>query len=500
MYKISVVMAVFNTEEYLEEAIQSVIRQTLGFKDIQLILVDDGSTDGSASICDLYKEKYSDNIEVVHQENSGRAAASNTGLKLVKGKYVNFLDSDDIFDEETFSYVYEFFEKNKEYTDLVSVPMIYFGGKSGKHPLNYKFRRGTRVVSLWEEADVVQLHLGSAFVKADVADKMHFDETQVVGIDARECMRILLPKMSLGLVKEGTYYYRIREGEKLSILQAGKFKKKRYTYHLERFSLYILELYRQSYNKVPAAIQYMVMYEIQSRIRQKEIPAGVLSGEEIEKYKKKICEVLAQIDDEIILNQRNLNYSQKIAALSLKHGADVRLEYLPDDVIIYVGPIKIRSMSTLVMQLETVDIRRGKLYMEGYMNFVGINRDEEVEAYLDFQAERNAVQKGEIRTIESWLAVFNTLQYFSAEIILPHKKGGERSKIEFYAAIKDSCFQRKFIRLPGNAKQLILNKKNKIQKTGEGTLEIIYISEKMIKKYLKKISAVLKRGRGKGFG
>ena len=83
MYKISVVMAVFNTEEYLEEAIQSVIRQTLGFKDIQLILVDDGSTDGSASICDLYKEKYSDNIEVVHQANSGRAAASNTGLKLV---------------------------------------------------------------------------------------------------------------------------------------------------------------------------------------------------------------------------------------------------------------------------------------------------------------------------------------------------------------------------------------------------------------------------------
>lgn len=498
MYKISVVMAVYNTEEYLEEAIESVIRQSIGFKEIQLILVDDGSMDGSGAVCDRYREKYPDNIEVIHQKNSGRAAASNAGLRLIRGRYVNFLDSDDIFSEETFSQVYEFFENYREKIDLVSVPMVYFGGKTGEHPLNYKFKKGTRVVSLWEEEDVVQLHLGSAFVRACVAEKMHFDETQVVGIDARECMRLLLPKMALGLVEEGKYYYRIREGGNLSILQAGKFKKERYAYHLERFSLYILELYRQKYGRVPPAVQYMVMYELQSRIRQKNIPDGVLSIEETVCYKKRICEVLAQIDDAIILSQRNLNYSQKITALSLKYNKKVYLEYLPDDVVIYVGENKIRSMATLVMQLEIVNINGKTLYLEGYMNFVGINEDDDIELYLDFQGKRYTLQKKETRIIETWLAQFNILQYFSVEIALENKEYGEEGRIVFYSGIQNSCFRRKLLRLPGNTKHIKLNKQYEIENIGGGVLGIVYISRRGIKNYVKGVSARMKRGRGKG--
>ncbi len=501
MYKISVVMAVYNTEEYLEEAIESVVGQTIGFGEIQLILVDDGSTDRSGVICDHFRERYPDNIEVIHQNNSGRAAASNAGLELIKGRYVNFLDSDDVISEDTFSLVYDFFEDHGEETDLVSVPMVYFGGKSGEHPLNYKYKKGTRVVSLWEEEDVVQLHLGSAFVRARVAEEMHFDETQVVGIDARECMRILLPKMSLGLVAEGKYYYRIREGENLSILQAGKFKKKRYAYHLERFSLYILELYRQKYGEVPAAIQYMVMYELQSRIRQKDIPEGVLSDEETECYKKRICEVLAQIGDAVISGQRNLNYSQKIAALSLKYGESVRLEYLPDDVVICVGDREIRPMSTLAMQLEKADIKGKTLYLEGYMNFVGTGAGDEAGLYMDFQGKRHTLQKGETKIVETWLAPFNTLQYFSAEVSLDgldKKECGGRGKIVFYANLGKTCFQRKLLRLPGNAKHIEPDRRYRIENTGRGELEIIYVPGKTVRKYLRKVGAGIRRGRRKG--
>ena len=86
-YKFSIVMAVYNTEEYVHNAIDSLIDQTLDFKDnVQLILVDDGSTDNSLSILNEYKEKYPANIIVLHQENCGRDAAINNGLKYVQGK------------------------------------------------------------------------------------------------------------------------------------------------------------------------------------------------------------------------------------------------------------------------------------------------------------------------------------------------------------------------------------------------------------------------------
>lgn len=94
---VSVIIPVYNVEKYLEECIDSVLNQT--YKNIEIIIVDDGSTDSSGNICDRYAETNSQ-IQVVHQQNSGLSATRNTGEKQAKGKYIYFLDSDDyiVFD------------------------------------------------------------------------------------------------------------------------------------------------------------------------------------------------------------------------------------------------------------------------------------------------------------------------------------------------------------------------------------------------------------------
>lgn len=89
---ISVIIPVYNTEKYLAACVNSVLRQEN--ISLEIILVDDGSTDSSANICDNYA-KMNDNINVVHIKNSGPATAKNVGLKLAKGEYVSFTDSDD---------------------------------------------------------------------------------------------------------------------------------------------------------------------------------------------------------------------------------------------------------------------------------------------------------------------------------------------------------------------------------------------------------------------
>jgi glycosyltransferase involved in cell wall biosynthesis len=89
---ISVIVPVYNVEPYLDRCIGSIVNQT--YKNLEIILVDDGSTDDSGKICDQWKEKDS-RIKVIHKKNGGLSDARNTGMKQMTGKYVAFVDSDD---------------------------------------------------------------------------------------------------------------------------------------------------------------------------------------------------------------------------------------------------------------------------------------------------------------------------------------------------------------------------------------------------------------------
>lgn len=91
--KVSVIIAVYNTEAYLEKCIDSVMSQD--YQDIELILVDDGSTDRSPVIMEEYKNRYPGKITVLKKENGGQASARNLALRNITGRYLTFMDSDD---------------------------------------------------------------------------------------------------------------------------------------------------------------------------------------------------------------------------------------------------------------------------------------------------------------------------------------------------------------------------------------------------------------------
>lgn len=101
---ISIIVPVYNVEHYLSRCIDSIIKQT--YQNLEIILVDDGSQDGSPAICDEYARK-DDRITVIHKENGGAASARNAALKGAKGEYIFFLDGDDFIHPECIGRLYD---------------------------------------------------------------------------------------------------------------------------------------------------------------------------------------------------------------------------------------------------------------------------------------------------------------------------------------------------------------------------------------------------------
>lgn len=112
--KISIIVPVYNVQSYLVECIESLIKQE--YSNVEIILIDDGSTDCSGNICDEYAQK-DNRITVIHQKNGGAANAKNTGLKYATGKYLAFVDSDDFVEHD--AYVYMLAKLKKSDADII---------------------------------------------------------------------------------------------------------------------------------------------------------------------------------------------------------------------------------------------------------------------------------------------------------------------------------------------------------------------------------------------
>ena len=109
---ISLVVPIYNVEKFLGQCIESIINQT--YNDIEIILVDDGSTDNSGKICDEYKS-IDNRIRVIHKVNGGLSSARNAGMRIAQGEYICFIDSDDYIDSQ----MLEIMKKQIKNADIV---------------------------------------------------------------------------------------------------------------------------------------------------------------------------------------------------------------------------------------------------------------------------------------------------------------------------------------------------------------------------------------------
>ena len=254
-YNFSIIIAVYNTGQYLYETIDSLIGQDLSFEDnVQLILVDDGSADNSKEICLNYQEQYPENIIVLSQTNSGQAVARNNGLNYAKGKYINFLDSDDYLSENTLDTVLRFFNNNEKEIDMVAMPIKMFGRLNKYHILQGKFHR-ERVIDLNVEPNNPQLSASSAFFKKHLFPKFKFAEDMITSEDSIMINKILLEKQKYGVINSATYYYRKRFDSSSTIDNSIRQKE----FYTEKIKNYFMALEEYSFDLIYKILFFFIV-------------------------------------------------------------------------------------------------------------------------------------------------------------------------------------------------------------------------------------------------
>ncbi len=266
--RFTIVSAVYNVARYLGEFIDSIERQSFPLSEVQVIVVDDGSTDDSLEILEGWRRRRPELVTVLSRVNGGPSAARNVGLPHVRGEWVTFTDSDDVLDPDYLSIVDGFLRKHPE-TQMVATRRIRFKhetGEQSKHPLDRHFVIGSsRLRNL--DLDTGHFHgsAPSSFFRGDLLhrEQLEFEERIKVFEDGHFCNRYLLraPSPLVGYVSDALYNYRHRD-DGTSGLDRSWADPGRFTDVIEHGYLALLRDGTQRRGRAPSWLQAMIIYEL----------------------------------------------------------------------------------------------------------------------------------------------------------------------------------------------------------------------------------------------
>lgn len=311
-YDISVIVPVYNVEEYLSTCLDSLINQTYDLKKIEIIAINDGSTDSSLDILRKYQEKYS-NIVVLNEENSGLSKTRNKGMKIAKGRYILFLDSDDTLTPNSIEDIVTFFDKHYDEIDLVSYKIIpILNGEPKPLHYRYKYLTKTGIYDLRNKNNwYVCITTMNYCIKNRFEDNVLFDTTPGFRHeDQKFSMDIIKDKLVIGYVDEAQYLY-LQQPQSIT-------KTWFYAYYLFDSTMTFWENFFNQYDEVPEYFQALFINDINWKFR-----AGILlpyhfEGKEYKQQINRITTLLKRTKDDVLLNHPAVDKYHKHYFLDLK--------------------------------------------------------------------------------------------------------------------------------------------------------------------------------------
>lgn len=394
-YKFSIIVPVYNAEAFLEECIESVINQSIGFKEnVQLILVNDGSKDNSGKMCEKYFQRFPENIIYIDKENGGVASARNIGMEKIEGEYTAFLDSDDYYSQTMLENVYRFFKQKEDVFDVCVCRMEHVGDFYGKeHALNWRFENGNQVIDLEVNPEYVQSAIGNSVFRSEAIRDVRFDGSLQTAEDALFNTFVILKRMKLGICADATYFYRRFEtGD--SLTGTIRMQKEFYLDIPKNYYLQLIEHSKNKYGCVPAYVQHLLRYDIQWR---KYIPEAIrkLNEEERNAYIQVMKQTLKYIDDEILSTRDGLNQYRRLYLFLLKHGFQIADEMTLQNGVLYYKDLRLINLTApSVLKVTAIELDGNTACIEGLVKdclphaqkkiFMSSNQGERIPIHLEY--------------------------------------------------------------------------------------------------------------------
>jgi glycosyltransferase involved in cell wall biosynthesis len=303
--RFSIVVATYNVAPYLGEFIDSIEGQTFPLDRLQVIAVDDGSTDDSGAILEAWQRRRPELVTVVSKENGGPASARNAGLPHVRGEWVTFTDPDDVLDTGYLAEVDDYLSKRPNIA-TVATNRAPFSGQTRlalTNPLRRHFVAGVnRLRNLDIDSGHFHGHAASTFFRTDEIRRgnLRFDERlRVTFEDGHFCCIYLLhvAQPTVAYLPDAVYHYRKR-GDGTSQLDRSWADPGRFTDVLEYGYLALLRQGAERYGRAPTWLQGMVLYELSWYLKMNERLSAPTAahGETAVRYHELMAQMCALLD------------------------------------------------------------------------------------------------------------------------------------------------------------------------------------------------------------
>lgn len=277
---ISVVVPIYNIDQYVGFCIESLIKQS--YKNLEIILVDDGSTDRSAAICDLYESKDA-RIKVIHKKNGGLVSARKAGVEIATGLYIGYVDGDDWIESDFYEVLHRAIVRAE--ADIVcagySKDLFSRSFRCSNHVLDGIYEGSgiealyKKMLSFEDSFNVgINTYVWNKLFRADIAKAVQkeVDERINIGEDAAVTYPALLAASRVYICDNSSYHYRQREGSMLKLHSSFEVEKEKLRY-LYEYMRNIFERNRYKKYLLPQLNDYIVSYCI--------IRSGGIIGQEM---------------------------------------------------------------------------------------------------------------------------------------------------------------------------------------------------------------------------
>lgn len=217
---ISIIIPIYNVEDCVEKCVDSILAQS--YKNIEVILVDDGSKDKSGDICDKYQKK-DKRVKVIHKENGGLSSARNAGLDVIRGKYVNFVDGDDALRANCIEDLYGDLIRDDADFSACGFKRFDEAGETTESEADYRGVATSNEAMALLLQDKMYTSACCKLYKKKIFEKLRYDEKNRYGEDLEMMSRILKKDLKISInQKNRAYLYRTRAN---SIMGKGVYRK-----------------------------------------------------------------------------------------------------------------------------------------------------------------------------------------------------------------------------------------------------------------------------------